>query len=60
MIILAILFRHDCIRTNFVFAECPFGAGGLPTPRVQTQTSDWLYDMTGRNLSDWLVKTVDK
>ena len=46
--------------TNFFFADCPEGAGGSPTSRVLTQTSDSLYNMTQRNLSDWLVKTVDR
>ncbi|XP_047424587.1 retinal-specific phospholipid-transporting ATPase ABCA4a isoform X2 [Mugil cephalus] len=36
---------------------CPEGAGGLPPPqRIQT-TGDVLMDLTGRNISDYLVKT---
>ena len=47
-------------RRSLFFLVCPDGAGGLPTSRLTSQTSDWLYNMTGRNVSDWLVKTVDR
>ncbi|XP_076811813.1 phospholipid-transporting ATPase ABCA1-like isoform X2 [Clavelina lepadiformis] len=47
-------------QSPLVLAECVNGAGGEPTPRALTETSDWMYNMTGRNLSDWLVKTVDR
>ncbi|CAK8681248.1 unnamed protein product [Clavelina lepadiformis] len=47
-------------QTRVLLAECVNGAGGEPTPRALTETSDWMYNMTGRNLSDWLVKTVDR
>uniref|UniRef100_A0A3B4DSZ9 ABC transporter domain-containing protein n=1 Tax=Pygocentrus nattereri TaxID=42514 RepID=A0A3B4DSZ9_PYGNA len=35
--------------------ECPVGAGGLPPP--QRSTGDILQNLTGRNISDYLVKT---
>ncbi|NWR80571.1 ABCA1 protein, partial [Centropus unirufus] len=37
--------------------DCPEGAGGLPPPQVQRGTGDILQNLTGRNLSDFLVKT---
>ncbi|KAM8795014.1 LOW QUALITY PROTEIN: phospholipid-transporting ATPase ABCA7 [Eudromia elegans] len=37
--------------------ECPEGAGGLPPPQVQRGTGDVLQNLTGRNISDYLVKT---
>ncbi|XP_055796674.1 phospholipid-transporting ATPase ABCA1 isoform X1 [Salvelinus fontinalis] len=37
--------------------ECPEGAGGIPPPQVQRLTGDILQNMTGRNISDYLVKT---
>ncbi|XP_036595067.1 phospholipid-transporting ATPase ABCA1 [Trichosurus vulpecula] len=36
---------------------CPAGAGGLPPPQRKQNTSDILQDLTGRNISDYLVKT---
>ncbi|XP_025894553.1 ATP-binding cassette sub-family A member 7 [Nothoprocta perdicaria] len=37
--------------------DCPDGAGGLPPPQVQRGTGDVLQNLTGRNISDYLVKT---
>ncbi|KAM9174579.1 phospholipid-transporting ATPase ABCA7 [Mergus octosetaceus] len=37
--------------------ECPPAAGGLPPPQVQRGTGDILLNLTGRNISDYLVKT---
>ncbi|KAM6369110.1 LOW QUALITY PROTEIN: phospholipid-transporting ATPase ABCA7 [Pluvialis apricaria] len=37
--------------------DCPEGAGGLPPPQVQRGTGDVLQNLTGRNISDYLVKT---
>uniref|UniRef100_H2YX24 ABC transporter domain-containing protein n=1 Tax=Ciona savignyi TaxID=51511 RepID=H2YX24_CIOSA len=45
-------------QTRVLLAECPVGTGGAPTPRIITRTSNPMYNMTQRNLSDWLVKTV--
>ncbi|XP_072460287.1 phospholipid-transporting ATPase ABCA1 isoform X2 [Notamacropus eugenii] len=36
---------------------CPAGAGGLPPPQRKQNTSDILQNLTGRNISDYLVKT---
>ncbi|MEQ2243751.1 Retinal-specific ATP-binding cassette transporter [Ilyodon furcidens] len=36
---------------------CPEGAGGLPPPQRIQSTGDVLFDLTGRNISDFLVKT---
>uniref|UniRef100_A0A8C1UG03 P-type phospholipid transporter n=1 Tax=Cyprinus carpio TaxID=7962 RepID=A0A8C1UG03_CYPCA len=36
---------------------CPEGAGGLPPPQRIQSTGDVLMDLTGRNISDYLVKT---
>ncbi|XP_044309383.1 phospholipid-transporting ATPase ABCA1-like [Varanus komodoensis] len=40
--------------------ECPEAAGGLPPPQVQRNTGDILHNLTGRNISDYLVKTYPK
>ncbi|NXS50705.1 ABCA1 protein, partial [Balaeniceps rex] len=37
--------------------DCPEGAGGLQPPQVQRGTGDVLQNLTGRNISDYLVKT---
>ncbi|KAM6107258.1 LOW QUALITY PROTEIN: phospholipid-transporting ATPase ABCA7 [Pterocles gutturalis] len=37
--------------------DCPEGAGGLPPPQVQRGSGDVLQNLTGRNISDYLVKT---
>ncbi|KAJ8278009.1 hypothetical protein GJAV_G00082740 [Gymnothorax javanicus] len=36
---------------------CPEGAGGLPPPQRIQSTGDVLMDLTGRNISDYLVKS---
>uniref|UniRef100_A0A8C4VMZ8 ABC transporter domain-containing protein n=1 Tax=Gopherus evgoodei TaxID=1825980 RepID=A0A8C4VMZ8_9SAUR len=36
---------------------CPPGAGGLPPPQREQNTGDILQNLTGRNISDYLVKT---
>nr|XP_045371217.1 phospholipid-transporting ATPase ABCA1 isoform X6 [Camelus bactrianus] len=36
---------------------CPLGAGGLPPPQRKQNTADTLQNLTGRNISDYLVKT---
>ncbi|MED6267504.1 Retinal-specific ATP-binding cassette transporter [Characodon lateralis] len=36
---------------------CPEGAGGLPPPQRIQSTGDVLFDLTGRNISDFLVKS---
>uniref|UniRef100_A0A8D1K909 ABC transporter domain-containing protein n=1 Tax=Sus scrofa TaxID=9823 RepID=A0A8D1K909_PIG len=37
--------------------ECPEGAGGLPPPQRIQRSTEILQDLTGRNISDFLVKT---
>ncbi|KAM3860773.1 LOW QUALITY PROTEIN: retinal-specific phospholipid-transporting ATPase ABCA4-like [Diretmus argenteus] len=37
--------------------SCPIGAGGLPPPQRIQSTGDVLMYLTGRNISDYLVKT---
>ncbi|KAI4904249.1 hypothetical protein NFI96_031778 [Prochilodus magdalenae] len=37
--------------------DCPLGAGGLPPPQIKRLTGDILQNLTGRNISDYLVKT---
>ncbi|KAI1891830.1 hypothetical protein AGOR_G00147780 [Albula goreensis] len=37
--------------------DCPEGAGGIPPPQIRRLTGDILQNLTGRNLSDYLVKT---
>jgi len=34
------------------------GAGGPEPPRLKLMTDDYLYNMTSRNISDWLMKTT--
>lgn len=46
--------------SRVLLAECVNGTNGSPTPKQTTWTSDVMYNMTGRNTSDWLVKTVDR
>lgn len=36
------------------------GAGGPEPPKKLLPSSDYLYNMTARNVSDWLVKTMEK
>ncbi|XP_070693444.1 phospholipid-transporting ATPase ABCA1b [Pempheris klunzingeri] len=37
--------------------DCPAGAGGLPPPEMKLSATDSLQNLTGRNISDYLVKT---
>ncbi|KAL8576510.1 hypothetical protein ACOMHN_003068 [Nucella lapillus] len=42
------------------FPKCPAGAGG-PTPAERyIPVNDILYNVTGRNISDWLIKTTSQ
>lgn len=43
-----------------ILLVCNEGAGGEPTPELVTSTTNKLYNMTGRDTSDWLVKTTDR
>ncbi|XP_061922729.1 phospholipid-transporting ATPase ABCA1-like [Entelurus aequoreus] len=40
-----------------ILPDCLPGAGGLPPPQRIQNTTDTLLDMTGRNMTDFLVKT---
>uniref|UniRef100_A0A3Q3RRV2 P-type phospholipid transporter n=1 Tax=Mastacembelus armatus TaxID=205130 RepID=A0A3Q3RRV2_9TELE len=40
--------------------DCPLGAGGLPPPQIKRLTGDILQNLTGYNISDYLVKTYSK
>uniref|UniRef100_A0A3P8YRG0 P-type phospholipid transporter n=1 Tax=Esox lucius TaxID=8010 RepID=A0A3P8YRG0_ESOLU len=40
--------------------DCPPGAGGLPPPQRTQNTTDLLQDLTGRNMTDFLLKTYEK
>uniref|UniRef100_M3ZWJ2 ATP-binding cassette, sub-family A (ABC1), member 1A n=1 Tax=Xiphophorus maculatus TaxID=8083 RepID=M3ZWJ2_XIPMA len=46
------LCECSCEGRKRMLPECPAGAGGLPPPQVNT-----LQNLTGRNVSDYLVKT---
>ncbi|XP_062373279.1 phospholipid-transporting ATPase ABCA1-like isoform X2 [Sardina pilchardus] len=45
---------------SFMLPDCPLGAGGLPPPQKTQITTDMLHDMTGRNMTDYLLKTYEK
>ncbi|XP_073522622.1 phospholipid-transporting ATPase ABCA1 isoform X2 [Phyllobates terribilis] len=49
----------ECSNENVkkMLPVCPPGAGGLPPFQKKQNTSDILQDLTGRNISDYLVKT---
>ncbi|CAN9506482.1 unnamed protein product [Ophioblennius macclurei] len=49
--------RCSSRRKLTMLPMCPEGAGGLPPPQRIQSTGDVLYDLTGRNISDYLVKT---
>ncbi|XP_068599288.1 phospholipid-transporting ATPase ABCA1 [Brachionichthys hirsutus] len=40
--------------------DCPLGAGGLPPPQIKRPTGDILQNLTGYNISDYLVKTYSQ
>jgi len=43
-----------------MFPECPNGAGGEGTLLSVSETNNPMYDMTGRDVADWMVKTTDR
>uniref|UniRef100_A0A8C9Y565 P-type phospholipid transporter n=1 Tax=Sander lucioperca TaxID=283035 RepID=A0A8C9Y565_SANLU len=45
----------SCGGRKRMLPECPAGAGGLQPPQISDQ--DTLQNLTGRNISDYLVKT---
>ncbi|XP_058480898.1 phospholipid-transporting ATPase ABCA1-like isoform X2 [Solea solea] len=46
-------------KRNIMLPDCPPGAGGLPPPQRIQNTTDTLLDLTGRNMTDFLVKTYE-
>ncbi|KAL7375204.1 hypothetical protein ABVT39_013723 [Epinephelus coioides] len=46
-------------KRTIMLPDCPPGAGGLPPPQRIQNTTDTLLDLTGRNMSDFLVKTFE-
>ncbi|XP_056088824.1 phospholipid-transporting ATPase ABCA1 [Rhinichthys klamathensis goyatoka] len=42
---------------RMMLPDCPQGAGGIPPPQIKQMTGDILQNLTGRNISDYLVKT---
>uniref|UniRef100_H3CLI7 ATP binding cassette subfamily A member 1 n=1 Tax=Tetraodon nigroviridis TaxID=99883 RepID=H3CLI7_TETNG len=47
----------SCEGNKKMLPECPAGAGGLPPPEMKLSATDTLQNLTGRNVSDYLVKT---
>uniref|UniRef100_A0A8C3B649 P-type phospholipid transporter n=1 Tax=Cyclopterus lumpus TaxID=8103 RepID=A0A8C3B649_CYCLU len=47
----------SCGGRKRMLPECPAGAGGLPPPQMKISEKDTLQNLTGRNVSDYLVKT---
>uniref|UniRef100_A0A3Q2YEM8 P-type phospholipid transporter n=1 Tax=Hippocampus comes TaxID=109280 RepID=A0A3Q2YEM8_HIPCM len=51
------LCECSCEGRKRMLPECPAGAGGLPPPQTKLSDKDTLQNLTGRNVSDYLVKT---
>ncbi|XP_076023384.1 phospholipid-transporting ATPase ABCA1-like isoform X2 [Genypterus blacodes] len=51
------LCECSCEGRKRMLPECPAGAGGLPPPQMKISETDTLQNLTGRNISDYLVKT---
>uniref|UniRef100_A0AAY4A4F8 P-type phospholipid transporter n=1 Tax=Denticeps clupeoides TaxID=299321 RepID=A0AAY4A4F8_9TELE len=51
------LCECSCEGRKKMLPECPPGAGGLPPPQVKITATETLQNLTGRNISDYLVKT---
>ncbi|XP_034038157.1 phospholipid-transporting ATPase ABCA1b [Thalassophryne amazonica] len=47
----------SCDGEKRMLPDCPAGAGGLPPPEMKLSATDTLQNLTGRNISDYLVKT---
>ncbi|KAA8595046.1 hypothetical protein FQN60_012181 [Etheostoma spectabile] len=47
----------SCEGRKRMLPECPAGAGGLQPPQMKISDQDTLQNLTGRNISDYLVKT---
>uniref|UniRef100_A0A8C5ALV0 ABC transporter domain-containing protein n=1 Tax=Gadus morhua TaxID=8049 RepID=A0A8C5ALV0_GADMO len=46
-------------QRTVMLPDCPPGAGGMPPPRVSPDTTDTLLNLTGRNVTDFLLKTYE-
>ncbi|XP_042367934.1 phospholipid-transporting ATPase ABCA1-like [Plectropomus leopardus] len=46
-------------KRRIMLPDCPPAAGGLPPPQRIQNTTDTLLDLTGRNMTDFLVKTYE-
>uniref|UniRef100_A0A665XDU4 P-type phospholipid transporter n=1 Tax=Echeneis naucrates TaxID=173247 RepID=A0A665XDU4_ECHNA len=46
-------------KRTIILPDCPPGAGGLPPPQRIQNTTDTLLNLTGRNMTDFLVKTFE-
>ncbi|KAM7377381.1 hypothetical protein PAMA_013932 [Pampus argenteus] len=46
-------------KRTIMLPDCPLGAGGLPPPQRIQNTTDTLLNMTGRNMTDFLIKTFE-
>ncbi|XP_075999903.1 phospholipid-transporting ATPase ABCA1 [Genypterus blacodes] len=46
-------------KRTIMLPDCPLGAGGLPPPQRIQNTTDTLLNLTGRNVTDFLVKTYE-
>ncbi|XP_019713776.1 phospholipid-transporting ATPase ABCA1b isoform X1 [Hippocampus comes] len=47
----------SCDGRKKMLPDCPAGAGGMPPPEMKLSSTDTLQNLTGRNVSDYLVKT---
>ncbi|KAM4621970.1 phospholipid-transporting ATPase ABCA1b isoform 2-T2 [Polymixia lowei] len=47
----------SCNGKKKMLPDCPAGAGGPPPPEMKLSATDTLQNLTGRNISDYLVKT---
>ncbi|XP_014062403.2 phospholipid-transporting ATPase ABCA1 [Salmo salar] len=47
-------------QKTIMLPDCPPGAGGLPPPQRTQNTTDTLQNLTGRNMTDFLLKTYEK
>ncbi|XP_027894445.1 ATP-binding cassette sub-family A member 1 isoform X1 [Xiphophorus couchianus] len=46
-------------KRTIMLPDCPPGAGGLPPPQRVQNTTETLLDLTGRNMTDFLIKTFE-
>lgn len=52
----------QCSRpgARLLLPDCPAAAGGPPPPQALTSSGEVVQNLTGRNLSDFLVKTYPR